>query len=287
MLLCIQRLAFKGFQKQHFHLLVNLARNVKKESRNFEKAEETLSYKESQDCQTFPDESLTALIEIEAAKLRTYLERLKSQVHPNDHSPGLSSIIKYVAQKAGVDPKTIKNWITKDFVRGQQSNVISVEQQLRLQEGESICRNVRKLEYVPSTKKTMVQTRDVSGVWSFCGVDVQAPPEFTMKEPAKTMKGTLTVRLEDNQFFGDGFDHDNDPVSLRGELLGEGSFVRGTYEVLNPRLLIAGVFLFQVKPCAKRMVGVCVQRETGQETPNNMILIETHLTFVSALPSSV
>lgn len=127
----------------------------------------------------------------------------------------------------------------------------------------------------PEPLVTKPWIRTITGRWLIEGEDSSVEPHLTFVQQARNVRGHIEIKQDANgSIVGEGLDHDHDKIVLEGQLIGEGSFVRGLYSLHNPRLLVSGVFMLRVQENGREMTGALIQRETGQDTANGLVLVQ-------------
>lgn len=207
------------------------------------------------------------LVEIDSAALQSYIAR-----YANQHDIFESVAIEKISSESECSAKTISNWLRGKVQRGNVVSIQNVETALKLQGDETIV----KRPPVPS--QSAMHIRDVTGKWYFFGQDRLVPPEFDFRNEPHTTSGTMVInQIAPGQIEGQGIDKDGDVINFRGDLLGEGFFLRGTYDLINSALIVHGVFSLKFTEDGQRMVGGAIQRETGQLSTYGLIFLNLYL----------
>lgn len=236
---------------------------------------ETSESENSEDFARFPQACPAGTLDSEVFK--RCVERYAKKNTMSTHEA-----IVEIAGKALIDPKTLAKWLDGTTKRPNAKTVRQVSAKLELQPGESLLvpssKPVTEVTMRPAAAvangKADVPVRDISGHWHFLGIDVNSPPHLTFQGEPKITYGEFDITMTPpSHFTGRGRDKDQDILELRGELLGEGTFLRGTYDLLHPSLMSRGVFFLRLSESANMMFGGGIQRETGQEARYNMILL--------------
>lgn len=117
--------------------------------------------------------------------------------------------------------------------------------------------------------------RTITGRWLIEGGDTSVEPHLRFDQQARNVRGHIEIKQDANgSIVGEGLDHDHDKILLEGQLIGEGSYVRGLYSLQNPRLLVSGVFMLHVQENGREMTGALIQRETGQVAVHGLVLVQ-------------
>lgn len=188
-------------------------------------------------------------------------------------SISIPEAIALVAKASSVSVKTIDNWQKGKTTRGNLSCVKEVERALSLDGPITF-----HFENDVPVNPLPVPRRRIEGTWYFYGEDKSVAPEFSFQQEGKITYGRIEVTSDDDgTFLGRGIDKDGDPILFRGEILGEGLFLRGTYDLDNPCILISGSFFVKFREDGATMVGGGFQRETGQQAAFGCIFLSLYL----------
>lgn len=123
--------------------------------------------------------------------------------------------------------------------------------------------------------------RDCSGVWDASGGDIAVPGHFEYRNEPKLLTARVVVRMEGVNVFGEGEDHDRDPLSFSGIAKENGNVIVGHYSIENPRMHVYGTLNLKFEGCGKRITGFYLGRETGQGTTFILGSLELRLASTS------